>query len=238
MNELLNKTISQIVTDHHQTAGVFEKYGIDFCCKGKRPLIDACAEKRLNKEAVIQELAHAIATEKPANDFNTMPLTELADHIVRVHHTYVKFNMPQISEYVTRVATKHGDRFPYMKQVAALFLELQHEMNDHMMKEEKVLFPRIKQLANEKSTDHAIGFYEGPISVMEDEHERAGTIMQQIRELTNNYTAPQDACTTFRQSLASLQAFEADLHQHVHLENYILFPKAIALYRQLTELTA
>ena len=167
-----------------------------------------------------------------------MPLTELADHIVRVHHTYVKFNMPQISEYVTRVATKHGDRFPYMKQVAALFLELQHEMNDHMMKEEKVLFPRIKQLANEKSTDHAIGFYEGPISVMEDEHERAGTIMQQIRELTNNYTAPQDACTTFRLSLASLQAFEADLHQHVHLENYILFPKAIALYRQLTELTA
>ena len=90
----------------------------------------------------------------------------------------------------------------------------------------------------QKSTDHAIGFYEGPISVMEDEHERAGTIMQQIRELTNNYTAPQDACTTFRLSLASLQAFEADLHQHVHLENYILFPKAIALYQQLTELTA
>jgi regulator of cell morphogenesis and NO signaling len=235
MNELLNKTISQIVTDHHQTAAVFEKYGIDFCCKGKRPLVDACAEKQLNKEQVIQELAHAIATETPATDFNKMTLAELVDHIVTVHHTYVKFNLPQIAQYLSKVAAKHGDRFPFMKKVESLFAELQNELSQHMMKEERILFPRIKQLEKEGLTEGGIAFFQEPINVMEAEHDRAGTIMQQIRELTDDYIAPADACTTFRLSLASLQAFEADLHQHVHLENYILFPKTIRLFQQLTQ---
>jgi regulator of cell morphogenesis and NO signaling len=238
MNELLNKTISQIVTEHHQTAPVFEKYGIDFCCKGKRPLIDACAEKQLSKEEVLLELEHAIETEKPGTDFNKMSLTELSDYIVRTHHTYVKFNLPQIFQYVTKVATKHGDRFPFMKEVYVLFAEVQNELSQHMLKEERILFPRIKQLESEGLTQGGIAFFQGPIDVMEAEHDRAGTLLQQIRDLTNNYTAPADACTTFRLSLASLQAFEADLHQHVHLENYILFPKTLELYKQLAQPTA
>jgi regulator of cell morphogenesis and NO signaling len=238
MNELLHKTISQIVTDFHQTAPVFEKYGIDFCCKGKRPLIDACAEKQLDKEQVLQELAHAIETEKPGTDFTKMTLTTLADHIVRVHHTYVKFNMPQIFQYVMKVAIKHGDRFPHMKQVYMLFAELQNELSQHMLKEERILFPRIKQLETEGLTQGGLEFFQAPIDVMEEEHDKAGTIMQQIRELTNDYVAPDDACTTHRLTLASLQAFEADLHQHVHLENYILFPKTLELFQQLTKPTA
>ena len=238
MNELLNKTISQIVTDFHQTAPVFEKYGIDFCCKGKRPLIDACAEKQLNKEQVLQELEHAIQTEKSGTDFTKMSLTTLIDHIVQVHHTYVKFNTPQIFQYVAKVAMKHGDRFPYMKQVYLLFAELQNELNEHLLKEERILFPRIKQLEAEGLTQGGLAFFQGPIDVMEEEHDSAGTIMQQIRELTNNYIAPDDACTTHRLTLASLQAFEADLHQHVHLENYILFPKTIELFQRLPKPTA
>ena len=238
MNELLNKTISQIVTDYHQTAPVFEKYGIDFCCKGKRPLIDACAEKQLSKEEVLLELEHAIANETPGKDFTKLSLTELADYIVQVHHTYVKFNMPQIFQYVSKVATKHGDRFPFMKEVYLLFAEVQNELSHHMLKEERILFPRIKQLEAEGLTQGGIEFFQGPIDVMEAEHDRAGTIMQQIRQLTNNYIPPADACTTFRLSLASLQAFEADLHQHVHLENYILFPKTLQLFKKLSAPTA
>jgi regulator of cell morphogenesis and NO signaling len=238
MNELLNKTISQIVTDHHQTAPVFEKYGIDFCCKGKRPLLDACNEKALNKEEVLAELNHAIASQRKSNDFNSLSLTALADYIVQTHHTYVKFYMPQIADYVRRVAIKHGDRFPYMKKVDALFTELQTEMNQHMLKEERILFPRIKQLEAGNTQESELAYYTGPINVMEEEHDRAGELMQQIRELTSNYSIPADACTTFRLSLASLQAFEADLHQHVHLENYILFPKTISLYQKVAGLTA
>ena len=238
MNELLTRTISQIVTDHHQTAPVFEKFGIDFCCKGKRPLLDACTEKALNKEEVLAELENAIETKASSFDFNALSLTALADYIVRTHHTYVKFNMPQIYSYVVRVATKHGDRFPFMKQVSLLFAELQEEMTQHMLKEERILFPRIKKLEAEGVHDFPVEYFTAPINIMEEEHDRAGELMHQIRELTNNYAIPEEACTTFRLILASLQAFEADLHQHVHLENYILFPKAIQLYQQGKEQTA
>lgn len=235
MPELLHQTISQIVTDYHQTAPIFEKYGIDFCCKGKRPLEQACTERALNKEDILAELNNAIETQSAAIDFNALSLTSLADYIVRTHHTYVKFNMPQIYNYVLRVATKHGERFPYMKEVFQLFSEIQEEMNQHMLKEERVLFPRIKELETNGALDVPLEYYTGLINVMEEEHDRAGSLMQQIRELTNNYTAPESACTTFRLSLASLQDFEADLHQHVHLENYVLFPKAIALYEKLKQ---
>lgn len=238
MNELLNKTISQIVTEYHQTAPVFEKYGIDFCCKGKRPLADAYAEKTLNKEEILAELNNAIENGISSTNFNVLPLSVLADYIVRTHHTYVKLNMPQIYSYATKVAAKHGDRFPFMKEVLQLFAEVQDDMNQHMLKEERVLFPRIKQLETEGPLDVPLEYYTGPINVMEEEHDHAGNLLYQIRELTNNYRAPEGACTTFRLSLASLQAFEADLHQHVHLENYILFPKAIELYQKRTELTA
>ena len=196
--------------------------------------MEACAEKQLSKEQVLQELSHAIATGLPSRDYNKLSLTELADYIVQVHHSYVRLNMPPIFQYLTKVAAKHGDRFPFMKQVHLLFAEVQDELSQHMLKEERILFPRIKQLEAEGLTQSGIEFFQAPIDVMEAEHDRAGTILQQIRELTNNYIAPEDACTTFRLSLASLQAFEADLHQHVHLENYILFPKTIALFKKLS----
>lgn len=238
MTELLNKTISQIVTEHHQTAAVFERLGIDFCCKGKRPLAEAVAEKELNEQALLEELQTAIATEQGNKDYQNMSLTELAEYIVRVHHTYVRNSMPHILSYVLKVASKHGDRFPYMKEVFVLFSELNEEMMQHMFKEEKVLFPRIKLLEIDENAYTSMDYYQQPIDMMEDEHERAGEIMFEIRELTNNYEAPESACTTFRLALSSLQAFEADLHQHVHLENNILFPKAIELVRSIQNVRA
>jgi regulator of cell morphogenesis and NO signaling len=218
-------TLSQIVTENYQAARVFEKYGLDFCCKGKRSLSLACAEKSIEPAALIAELESVLNEEEAANDFNNYSLSELAGYITRVHHTYVKLNGPQALHYVARVASKHGDRFPYMKEVYLRFAELMEDLEAHMQKEEKVLFPRIRQIeAGLLSGKEVLA----PISVMEAEHDRAGELLQEIRSLTNNYNAPEGACTTHRLALSALQAFEQDLHQHVHLENNLLFPKAAA----------
>ena len=230
MQELSNKNLSQIVTDHYQAARVFENYGLDFCCKGKRPLSEACEEKKISIDQILNELNIAFATGDTPAAFNNMSLTELAEYIVRVHHGYVKLNMPQIFNYLDRVASKHGDRFPFMVEVYKLFGELQEELGQHLIKEEKILFPRIKIMELHAADDVSKDFIEAPIEVMESEHDHAGAIMAKIRELTSNYTAPDQACTTFRLSLEALKAFEEDLHQHVHLENNILFPKAIKLF--------
>lgn len=237
MNELLNKTLSQIVTENYQAARVFEKYGLDFCCKGKRPLQEALTEKQIGEELLLTELNEVFTLPNSSLLFNEMSLTELAEYIVRIHHKYVRINMPDILSYVLRVATKHGDRFPYMKEVYILFAELKEEMDQHMLKEEKVLFPRIKLLEIDSSNISNVEFLAGPIDVMEDEHDAAGSIMYQIKELTNNYEAPVGACTTFQLALSSLEAFEHDLHQHVHLENNILFPRAIEVYQKLSTIS-
>lgn len=163
MNELFNKTISKIVTEYHQTAPVFEKYGIAFCCNGKRLLINACTEKQLNKGDVLSELEQAIHTASAEIDFTKLSLAGLADYIVRVHHAYVKFNMPHILQYVAMVVTKHGDRFPFMKDVCLLFAEVQNEMTQHMLKEERILFPRIKQLEQNALMLDDINYFQGPI---------------------------------------------------------------------------
>jgi regulator of cell morphogenesis and NO signaling len=230
MKDLSNKTLSQIVTENYQTARVFEKYGLDFCCKGKRPLISACEEKNIPVENILQELYQALGTEEKSSDFKQMSLNELSEYIVRVHHNYVKQNLPLIFNYILKVATKHGDRFPYMKEVYQLFSELRVEFDNHMEKEEKVLFPKIKLLELNASENSTANYLQAPIDMMEQEHDHAGRIMEKIRVLTNNYTAPEEACTTFRLTLESLAAFERDLHQHVHLENNILFPKALQLF--------
>lgn len=239
MNNLLDQTLSQIVTEHHQAAQVFEKYGLDFCCKGKRPLRSALEEKELNKATVLSELENALGRNMISMDFGAMSLTELAEYIVRVHHTYVKLNSPQIFNYILKVASKHGDRYPHMREVYELFAEVRAELESHMEKEEKILFPRIKQLEiPELASGKSLEFITAPIEVMEAEHDSAGSALQKIRELTNNYTAPEDACTTHRLTLESLKAYEEDLHQHVHLENNILFPKAIAFLKKINSVAS
>lgn len=227
MSKLLNKTLSQIVTENYKTARIFENYGLDFCCKGRRVLQDVCDEKRIAVDVILPELYAAMETKDENADFNNMSLTELAEYIVRVHHSYVKLNMPRILNQILQVSTRHGDRFPYMSEVYLLFAELTQEMEQHMAKEENVLFPKIKLLELNASENSNAKYLNAPIHVMEQEHDHAGTIMQKIRELTGNYTPSDQVCTTFKVTLESLKAFEDDLHQHVHLENNILFPKTI-----------
>lgn len=233
MNELLNKTLSQIVTENYQAARVFEKYGLDFCCKGKRPLKEACVEKQIGEDSLLLELQDVLTARNTAFDFNNMSLIELSEYIVRVHHSYCKTNMPVILGYAMRVATKHGSNFPYMIEVYDLFAGLKEEMDHHMLKEEKILFPRIKQMEMAEPSQQGIEFLQAPIDVMEEEHDRAGYIMHRVRKLTSNYTPHPQACTTHRLLIDSLKAFEEDLHQHVHLENNILFPKALDRFKSI-----
>jgi regulator of cell morphogenesis and NO signaling len=241
MTQLLNKTLAQIVTEKHQAASVFEKYHLDFCCKGKRPLSDAIREKELSAEQVVNELEEVFA--KNANNdaalFHYIQLSQLSDYIVGTHHAYLQQSLPQIYAYLEKVSTKHGDRHPELREIFQLFAKLKEELTEHMFKEENILFPRIKEIEksflNKSSLSvPATGYIEAPVAVMEHEHDEAGTLMEQIRIKTNNYMPPADACTTYRVSFASLHAFEADLHQHVHLENNILFPKAIKMVEQIT----
>jgi len=232
-NELLSKTLAEIVTENHEAAAVFEKHGLDFCCKGKRALQTACAEKNLPAEIVVAELEHVLPTEDSSTDINKLSLSELVDYIVNTHHTFVKQQMPLIFSWLEKVSTKHGERHNELYKIFESFSWLKHEMEMHMRKEELILFPRIKQLDEPAGCSHGCGTnIQPPIGVMEDEHEQAGNLMENIRTYSSNYRAPADACTTYRLSFAALQAFEKDLHRHVHLENNILFPKAIELFEK------
>lgn len=225
-------TLASIVADRHQAAAVFEKYHLDFCCKGKRTLQDACAEKNIPVEPILEELQQVFEPGFAVEDhlLKSMSVSELADYIVLKHHVFVKHAMPVIYQHLYRVATKHGDHFPYMQQVFNLFASLQTEMESHMEKEEKVLFPRIKEVDKALKEQNTLpiaasNYISQPVHMMEMEHDEAGELMAQIRNLTSDYTPPATACTTFRISMAELKAFEEDLHCHIHLENNILFPR-------------
>ena len=237
--QLSSLTLAQIVNSNHKAASVFEKYHLDFCCKGKRSLQQACTEQQIELSQVEGELGYVFSKDITGNiDFDKMSLTQLCEYIVQTHHAYVKNEMPQIYAYLHKVTSKHGDRHPELHKIFQTFAAVKEEMEGHMKKEELILFPRIKELEKLANSDNGqfqmnIGYLQSPINVMEHEHDHAGTQLNEIRLLTNNYTPPQDACTTYRLSFAALQAFELDLHQHVHRENNILFPKAIEAFKQL-----
>lgn len=240
MTNLAQQTLATIVTNNHATVPVLEKYDLDFCCKGKRTLADACTEKGLSIEAVAEELEKFTATSSTQMPFTEMTAEQLISYILIHHHFYVRQAMPAIIGHLEKVATKHGDRFPYMVEVLCLFRELNEEMTMHMHKEEVILFPRIKeitaQLEAHQHSNVTPGYIAAPIQVMEQEHELAGDVLYKIRSLTNNYTPPADACTTFQVCLAELKAFEEDLHRHVHLENNLLFPLAEKMMKKQSDL--
>jgi regulator of cell morphogenesis and NO signaling len=233
MNNLSKQTLASLVISNPQIVPVLEKYNLDFCCKGKRMLDEACLANGLDVNAVVKDLE--AVSEKGGKDpipFTEMSAGDLIDHIVSHHHDFVKQSMPVIMGLLSKVASKHGERFPYMTEVLELFAGIREEMTNHMKKEEFILFPLIKEQEAQKLTGSA-GIYDvnisGPVNQMLAEHETAGDIMFRIRKLTGNYNAPENACTTFKVSLIELKEFEDDLHKHVHLENNILFVKAQAM---------
>jgi regulator of cell morphogenesis and NO signaling len=232
MENITRRSIASLVLENHLVVPVLEKYSIDFCCRGKMNLEDACTEKGIDLSKVLKDM-ETIGSEGPGRQmpFSEMTETQLVNHIVTTHHYYVKNAMPMIAAHLEKVATKHGDSFPEMVRVKELFAVIHQDMDLHMKKEEAILFPRIleMEISGGAEKDFPVGYLSGPIAMMEHEHENAGDVMFEIRSLTHNYAVPPGACTTFRVCLSELKEFEDDLHQHVHLENNILFPKALQL---------
>lgn len=229
MENIENRSLASIALSNHEFIPVLEKYGLDFCCRGKKTLSEACNEKNIASEIIVKELNESVQPDNRSMPFTEMSAAELIAYITIRHHFYVKNNVSPIYTHIEKVATKHGDRYPYMKEVSVLFREVVADLLPHMEKEEKILFPRIRRISehtDEQPRDSDLMLIDIPVQVMEAEHDHAGQLMYQIRELTNDYTAPADACTTHRVCLDELKYFEQDLHQHVHLENNILFPMA------------
>jgi regulator of cell morphogenesis and NO signaling len=240
MNIQKDITIGEVVARNFRTAQIFERHGIDFCCGGKKTIEEACTSHNLNAEKLIYELSEVNGTSASSEyDFNSWELDYLIDHIVSTHHAYLNRALPNILAHAEKVASVHGTNHPETVKIAGIFSSLKDELEAHLMKEERMLFPYIKKLVEIKRFKQdafypPFGTIRNPISVMENEHEAAGIEFEEINRLSRNYSLPQDACTTYQVLYKELKEFEEDLHIHVHLENNILFPKAIELENVLT----
>jgi regulator of cell morphogenesis and NO signaling len=239
MQDLLNKTLARIVIETPRAAAVFERYQLDFCCKGKRRLSDVCSEKGVDPAEITREIKaihYPVDEQEPSKAFSAFTLTELIDHIVTRHHSYTRKESAILQEYLAKLSARHGFMHPELNKIAALFTAIKEEMELHMQKEENVLFPRIKEMEerindNPGSLHAHVSYYLAPITMMEQEHDHAGEMLAEIHTLSRNYAVPPDACTTYHLSYALLKQFEEDFHLHVHLENNILFPKSLAFFQ-------
>ena len=228
-------TIGELVARDFRMAEVFEKYGIDFCCGGKKTVAEACHKRGVDVNLVERELQKVESlTGRNSHDFNSWTLGFLADYIVNNHHQYVARSLPFLHEISAKVALVHGALHQEVLEIARHFETIEQELEMHMHKEEVILFPYIKALAEAKENGTRLapppfGTIANPINMMEQEHSEVGNAMEEIEQLRNGFTPPDDACTSYRILYAKLQEFQQDLHQHIHLENNILFPKALKL---------
>lgn len=244
MNISSDTKVGRLVVDHPVTADVFEKYGIDFCCNGNQTLAAACEGKQISFETLRAELLERKQTAEEQNlvsgpDFRTWPLDLLADYIEKTHHRYVERNLPALSRYLEKIKTVHGQAHPELETIAVIFSESAGELTKHMKKEELILFPFIRKLARMKEKGQSVepsatGAVQHPVRMMMHDHDAEGERFRKIAQLSNNYTPPADSCATYRAAYAKLEEFERDLHQHIHLENNLLFPRAIEMEKQLS----
>lgn len=230
-------TVGQIVVEHPDSARIFEKLGIDYCCGGKRPFDQVCGEKQLDAATVLRLLDCApVPSRSDEKDWSNATLSQLCDHIESTHHKYLKDELPRLSQLAQKVAQVHGEKNPAMKRVAEIFEAFKIELTLHMAKEEQILFPLCRMLErSDAMPSFHCGSVQNPIAVMEHEHSDAGDALEQMRKLTDNYTPPDWACNTYRVLLKGLEQLEHDMHSHVHKENNILFPKAVAREKNLIQ---
>lgn len=243
MEATLEKTIGQFVASNYKTAAVFKKHKIDFCCNGNRTIQQACEQQKLKQDLIETEIHNVLAEsfqEEETINFKFWPLDLLVDYIEKKHHRYVREQIPVLNQYLTKLCKVHGGNHPELFEVATLFDGCGEELTSHMQKEENILFPSIKNLAEAKSNPESLkhfsfGTVQNPIKMMMHEHDTEGSRFRKISELTNNYTAPADGCGTYKVAFALLKEFEEDLQLHIHIENNIIFPKAIKLEEELNK---
>lgn len=234
-----DKTLGELAAADYRKAQVFKKFGLDFCCGGNKSLKQACSEKGVSYEEISNELKQSSSLkagrELPYNEWNP---GFLADYIVETHHGFVNKNMPDIRAYALKVSRVHGNGHHELLEIQQCVEDIHTELEAHMQKEERILFPYIKYMQEKSKTgdkleNSSFGSVQNPISMMEQEHEMAGELLAKIRELSNDYQLPEDACASYTLLYQMLEAFEDDLHLHIHLENNILFPKAVELEKEL-----
>lgn len=224
--------VSEIATAAPGTIKVFQRYQLEFCCGGRVPLAEACAASGLDLDVVLAELEAATSSGDDHIDWSRQPLAALVAHIHNRYHEPLRDELPRLSAMADKVALRHGERLPHLRELRDVFHTLDVELRDHMAKEEAVLFPAVISLetaAEADASSTAWRWVVQPIQVMEAEHESAGEALRRLRELSNDYVPPADACPTFRGLFHGLAELERDMHQHVHLENHVLFPRAAAL---------
>jgi len=229
------QTVRDIALEQPSAIRVFEQFGIDYCCGGRKPLAEACAAGNLEVDEVIAALEAAAKKTGPvAETWANRSLESLSSHIVATHHAYVKREFPRLAQLAQKVVNRHGSTRAELPVIAATLAELDEELSQHLVKEEAVLFPYITSLEQSASLGTAkprsgFGTVANPIATMTQEHDAAGALMAKIHLLSGNFTTPEDACPTFHAFYDGLKEFEQDLHQHIHLENNILFPRALEL---------
>lgn len=231
--------VGELVAEDYRTASVFKSFGIDFCCKGNRSIREVCDKHEADIDALLDGLNKAVQTHTGNSpDFRSWPLDLLTDYVVKKHHRYLVDKTDEIMPFLSKVVRVHGGNHPELVEIGELFTDSAAELSAHMHKEEQILFPFIKQLSHAK--DHDItaerphfGSVENPVAMMKEEHLTEGERFRKIAELTDHYMPPRDACNTYKVTFALLKEFEADLHEHIHLENNILFPRAIALEKEM-----
>jgi regulator of cell morphogenesis and NO signaling len=227
-----NQTVGQFVRENPNCARVFEQLQIDYCCGGKVPLATACEKRGVDTQEVLRLLADCIDSDLASDevDADKLSLTQLCDHIESTHHAYLKTELPRLDLMTEKVARVHGDKDTRLHRVRDAFVALRSELEPHMMKEERILFPIIRSLeASSTRQEFHCGSVANPIRQMESEHDHAGNELSILNESTDGYTPPDWACNTYRAMLDALKRLESNMHQHVHKENNVLFPKAIQL---------
>lgn len=238
-----DKTVREIAIENPATVRIFESLGIDYCCGGRRPLGEACEAAHVPLARAMELLEDAGRHAGPEPDvWASASLAALAEHIVQHHHEFVRQESPRLEALLDKVVSRHGDTHPELKAIQELFTALSQELTAHMMKEERVLFPHIEQTEAAVRSGAALppscfGSVEMPISRMLAEHDDAGELTAQIRKLSGDFHPPAGACPTYHALFQGLGEFELDLHRHIHLENNVLFPRAVAMERSVLEAT-
>lgn len=221
------RTVGSLVAERPGRSRIFQALGIDFCCKGGQTLRASCEQRGVALDGVLADLAVESAG-RPAPEQNPaeLPPASLAAYIVETHHDYLRRELPRLHAMAARVAKVHGGHTPSVAEVFAVFEQLFVELDSHLRKEEEILFPAIKAADASGATEWTL---DGPVAQMIEEHDDAGEALARLRVLTNDYTPPAEACNTWRALFSGLEELEADLHRHIHLENHVLFPAALAM---------
>ncbi|MEG0012345.1 MULTISPECIES: iron-sulfur cluster repair di-iron protein [Bacteroides] len=233
MKNFSEMTVGEIVAENFKYAWVFNRYKVDFCCNGSIPLSEACKQANINMKRIIEELEESVSTLSPGvPDYKSWPTVLLVDYVIKYHHRNIRIQGPEITELLDKICQVHGDSHPELYEVQESFAQSLVDLNNHLQKEEMVLYPYIYELCDTYSNSAPspcfhCGSIESPIAVMMAEHDTEGERYRHIAYLTKGYVTPNDGCNTYRLALDKLKAFEEALHEHIHLENNIIFPRAI-----------